>query len=221
MKKFLLINIVLLISIFNAYNCHSSLGKLLKQSWRWRSYDVNDGLPSKNIYNLIVTPKGSIWAVTGKGLCYFNNYYWVTVGAGQNFNKPWLKVKHDQNDGIFCIDYSYKMYHFTNTKIDSFDFKYHNKHINIIDVAVRAGNKILFTGFYYNDPDAYMFQKFEDKITLIENSKISLFKKNINSSKLISSNNYGVYLVKDSILKFVNNNSKVIYTNPNYDYSEF
>jgi signal transduction histidine kinase/ligand-binding sensor domain-containing protein len=223
MKKIILINIILIINIFNAFNCNSQLNELLKQSWRWRSYDVNDGLPSKNIYDLIVTPKGPIWAVTGKGICYFNDYYWVTVGSEQTFNKPWLRTNNDQNDGLYCIDYFYKMYHITKTKIDSTDFKYNNKHINILDVAAKDSNKIIFTGFFDNDTIVYMFQKTDNNITIIENEKMNCFGKVstlgkiLNMNVLISSNNYGVYLVNDSLLKFIDESSKVIFSDPNLD----
>ena len=44
---------------------------------QYRNYDVNDGLPSSQIYEIIEDSKGYIWFGTDRGLVRYNGYEFV------------------------------------------------------------------------------------------------------------------------------------------------
>ncbi|MBK7258545.1 MAG: PAS domain S-box protein [Ignavibacteriae bacterium] len=51
-------------------------GSALRESWRWRWFSVEAGLPSATIDKIIETPAGELWVLTRAGMAWYNGNYW-------------------------------------------------------------------------------------------------------------------------------------------------
>lgn len=73
----------------------------LHDSWRWRKFSAESGLPSIRVLDLVETNYGVPWANTSLGLAWFNGYFWVPV-AGQNGITRHLvnSIVPDDNDSV-------------------------------------------------------------------------------------------------------------------------
>ena len=93
---------------------------LIAQSPYFKNYTVKDGLPSKEVYEVIQDSKGYIWMATDHGIAKFNGYgfkiFNITNGLPDNsildiyedyHHRIWCatstgKMAYIQNDSIFC-----------------------------------------------------------------------------------------------------------------------
>lgn len=48
----------------------------LHESWRWRWFGVEAGLPAASIDRFIETPAGELWVLTRAGMAWYNGSYW-------------------------------------------------------------------------------------------------------------------------------------------------
>ena len=46
------------------------------QAWRWIRFDTEEGLPANNIYHIVQTEDGTVWANTARGLAWYDGYVW-------------------------------------------------------------------------------------------------------------------------------------------------
>lgn len=51
------------------------------QSYAYKQYTINDGLPSNHVYHVVEDAMGYIWAATDQGLARYDGYEWVTYGV--------------------------------------------------------------------------------------------------------------------------------------------
>ena len=56
----------------------------LNEAWRWAHYGVEAGLPSEQVYDLVETSDGLVWANTLKGLAWYDGFRWHAVGHAEN-----------------------------------------------------------------------------------------------------------------------------------------
>jgi PAS domain S-box-containing protein len=48
----------------------------LHESWRWRLFTAESGLPSNTVYDVIEHPNGTVWANTHRGLAWYDGFRW-------------------------------------------------------------------------------------------------------------------------------------------------
>jgi|GEM_PF-3419651 len=51
----------------------------VQDSWRWTSFGKAEGLPSVRVLAIKETAGGKVWAVTQRGLAYYDGYFWTPV----------------------------------------------------------------------------------------------------------------------------------------------
>ncbi len=59
-----------------SFHAEPTLEGSIEEIWRWRNYDVSDGLPSDEAVQVTESASGRIWALTAKGLAWFDGYAW-------------------------------------------------------------------------------------------------------------------------------------------------
>ena len=71
------------------------LSQALQETWRWVQFGELDGLPSKDVSQIVETDDGTIWANTAAGLAWFDGFQWhssncpsFTPSAGQRLIQP-------------------------------------------------------------------------------------------------------------------------------------
>ena len=50
-----------------------------QESWRWAHFTTESGLPSDQVYCIVETPAGTIWAGTERGLAWFDHFGWNAI----------------------------------------------------------------------------------------------------------------------------------------------
>jgi PAS domain S-box-containing protein len=60
----------------------------MDESWRWSRFTTTSGLPSDNIGSVVETSDGTVWAVTAKGLAWFDDYHWHAMGPAEGVTVP-------------------------------------------------------------------------------------------------------------------------------------
>ena len=51
------------------------------EAWRWVKYTTQHGLPSNFVTDLLLAADGTLWAVTNRGLAYYDGYGWVGIDS--------------------------------------------------------------------------------------------------------------------------------------------
>ncbi|MBI3578849.1 MAG: hypothetical protein HY089_05485 [Ignavibacteriales bacterium] len=51
----------------------------LRETWRWTRFTTVSGLPSNQVYDVVETSDGVIWAATERGLAWYDNFRWHRV----------------------------------------------------------------------------------------------------------------------------------------------
>ncbi len=57
--------------------------QVFQDQWRWAHFTVDSGLPSNNVLDVVETPAGTVWASTGGGVAWFDEYRWHPMGTEQ------------------------------------------------------------------------------------------------------------------------------------------
>jgi PAS domain S-box-containing protein len=62
------------------------LSEALQEMWRWTNFGERDGLPSNIVSQVVETEDGTIWANTGSGLAWYDDFQWHPIPC-QAFQK--------------------------------------------------------------------------------------------------------------------------------------
>jgi PAS domain S-box-containing protein len=76
----------------------------LHDSWRWRQFTVESGLPSVRVLDLVETKSGIPWANTALGLAWFNGYYWKPISNDKGPTKHIVTaIIPDERDSVIVL----------------------------------------------------------------------------------------------------------------------
>ncbi len=77
-----------------------------QDQWRWAHFTVESGLPSNNVLDVVETPAGTVWASTGGGIAWFDEYRWHPMGAAQGIpeREPSVIATHGDDELWAVVD---------------------------------------------------------------------------------------------------------------------
>lgn len=171
---------------------YAGLEKKLNESWRWRSFDKVSGLPSNHIFNLIETPGGVLWALTPKGMAWYDRFTWRHVPGLDEILEPEVKAAYYGETGLAICSRG-KLYLFDTSASQKREAIFDNKDL-FIQKAVHYGWKSLL--LLARDPDSA-----ESNIFLVQGDKIGRYPLPANIGKIVD-----VYRTGDDNLWIVTGN---------------
>ena len=80
----------------------ASLIESLAETWRWRSFDTAEGLPSNSIHALYQDREQFIYAATDRGICRYNFWKWKPVKTAGVF-VPGDRVRFVEAAGVLYV----------------------------------------------------------------------------------------------------------------------
>ncbi|MFT5819397.1 MAG: hypothetical protein ACI8ZM_000620 [Crocinitomix sp.] len=118
---------LLIFSYLIVFSVNSLVHELKPQ---YRNYDVNDGLPSSQIYEIIEDSKGYIWFGTDRGLVRYNGYEFETFTVSDGLTSNVVYHLNEGPDGtIYCYNQDQKINYFRNNKFH--EFKYNDSLVKL------------------------------------------------------------------------------------------
>ncbi|TAK62215.1 MAG: hypothetical protein EPO24_05125, partial [Bacteroidetes bacterium] len=121
-----------------------------EEEWRWAHFTTESGLPSNRVNQILEGADGTIWAVTAKGIVWFNGYTWKKIedNNGQfNFDNASMTTGiHDSM--LIIIDGN--IFRATRNNVRQIDF-----HYQILYLAIFQ-NQIYFSD---NNLSLYRYDK--------------------------------------------------------------
>ena len=80
--------------------------QVFQDQWRWAHFTVDSGLPSNNVLDVVETPAGTVWASTGGGVAWFDEYRWHPMGAAQGIpeREPEVIATHGDDQLWVVVD---------------------------------------------------------------------------------------------------------------------
>lgn len=118
----------LLIQIFLVITLVFSLSTLFAQNPEpvYRRYNVDNGLPSSQVYHVFQDSKGYIWFATGNGVSRYDGYKFENFDLQSGLvDNDVFEIYEDYKHRIWFIPMSGRLCYFENNKIIS--YKYNNK----------------------------------------------------------------------------------------------
>jgi len=77
--------------------------KALEESWRWRRFDIEDGLSSNSIWALHQDRYNNIYAATDKGLCRYNLFEWNALENIEPFDGGEVTRFVEGNRALYAV----------------------------------------------------------------------------------------------------------------------
>ncbi|GEM_PF-638356 len=68
--------VVLATFLFVSPAASNSQLEMFHESWRWRLFTVESGLPSNTVYDVVEHSNGTVWANTHRGLAWYDGFRW-------------------------------------------------------------------------------------------------------------------------------------------------
>lgn len=164
--RFLLFLCYILVSTFS-----------FSQNYLFKEYDVNDGLPSSQVYDIHQDKNGYIWFATDRGLARFNGYEFEKYGVKDGLpGNVILTFSPQLNGDVWCSTFNQKLFYFKED-FDGFHAYQHNtvfanyfKHPSqrIENVYIDQNNNV----------NIGTVGPLSDRIIISPSGKINLFKTN-------------------------------------------
>lgn len=112
------------------------------QEPHYRNYDIEDGLPSNEIYHVIQDKKGFIWIATDKGVSRFDGYEFENFGLEDGLpDNTIFEIYEDYKGRIWFISFSLKLSYYYKGEIHIYPF---NASITEQFYKNRVQNKLSF-----------------------------------------------------------------------------
>ena len=119
------------------------------QSFHFRQYSVNDGLPASQTYDLLEDSKGYIWIGTENGVSRFNGYEFTNYGTEDGLtNDVVFRLSEDYQGRIWCGTYLNNLCYFEGDSIYAFE---HNDQLTDL-----VGLSVVRT-FHVSDDDSVRY----------------------------------------------------------------
>jgi Histidine kinase/Y_Y_Y domain len=195
------------------------------QDFFYKTFDVNDGLPSTTLYRCVEDNKGFMWILTSNGVSKFDgsNFRNFTTKDGLPKNNIW-NVEIDYKNRIWLGGYYKGLYYIEN---DTVKFIKNSKKISDKGVILFAKQENDTCYFYERMTEGSCFYLDPKKNELIKTSQFANInlnnhrcsyvvscKENFNnllvSYKPSQLNNYSFFPKMDSLVYIYNNNKKVV-----------
>lgn len=179
-------------------------GTLLSQSFVFKNYTTEDGLPSSETYSFAQDEKGYMWVATDRGLAKFDGYGFKTYTTNDGVpDNTIFEISKDHKNRLWFKGFSSQTGYYKN---DSFyNYKYNDSISKILPSE-------LINYFTVDKDDNIWFSKFRHSKELF--SKDLCFLTKINANGVIDTS-YNVY-DKGKKAIFIANNGKAVVTGDLY-----
>lgn len=172
------------------------------QQYNFKHYNVDNGLPSSEVYHVLQDTKGFIWFATDNGVSRYNGYEFRNYSVADGLpDETVFEIYEDYSGKIWFIPLSGKLSYFFNDSIHIY------KYNSLLRAQFKKYSVPIKKGFYVDSLNSVYYADISNGIINI-NAKgqlVSVPKQqiiNINSNALINSS-----VIFDSI--FINTNSTI------------
>jgi ligand-binding sensor domain-containing protein len=91
------------------------------QTYIYKNFSVDEGLPSSEVYDIYQDKLGYIWFATDKGLSRYNGYEFENFTTKDGLPGNTILDFYPQDNGkVYCYEYHSKSLFYFNTKFDGF-----------------------------------------------------------------------------------------------------
>jgi hypothetical protein len=140
---------------------------LFSQDPFYKHYNVDNGLPSNEVYHAIQDSKGYIWFATDNGVSRYNGYEFKNYSEKEGLaGNVIFYMYEDYKQRIWFVSYSKQLSYFENDSI------YHYKYNYLIDNNLRNDNIFLTTSFYVDSTEKVWFGTYSQGIFCIDKNGI-------------------------------------------------
>ena len=123
----------------------------VQDSWCWTSFGKAEGLPAVRVLALKETAGGKVWAVTQRGLAYYDGYFWAPVAlaiSGLTYNRATIATCGSDH---VLVQMGQQVYIGNEQGFSAVRFPAYNGHIELSGVAALAEGR----GLVRNDGKLY------------------------------------------------------------------
>ncbi len=112
------------------------------QQYQFHNYEVEDGLPSSEVYHVYQDSEGYIWIATNMGVSRFDGYEFKNYDLEDGLpNNTIFEIYEDYKGRIWFLSYSMKLSYYYNDSIHTYE---HNDVISDYFIKDRVFNKLSF-----------------------------------------------------------------------------
>ena len=130
----------------------------------YRSYGVNDGLPSSQVYMSLQDKKGYMWFCTDRGVTRFNGYQFETFptrnGVGRN---AVFRIQLDDLDRVWYSIFDKRWFYFENNQF--IEYPFNNIIDSLVDGPIRRAQII---GFHMDRVQSVWFSYYKMNLDSLE-----------------------------------------------------
>ena len=125
------------------------------QSYSYRHFTVEDGLPTSEVFQVFQDSKGYIWIATNNGVCRYDGYEFKTFTKADGLpDDTVLEIYEDHKNRIWFIPHSVKLSYYFNDSI--IEYKYNDA----IQKLVKGNGVPEKLMFYVDSIDNIYMEKF-------------------------------------------------------------
>src|SRR5574343_38814 len=136
--------ILLFTFIFTSIYSFSQLEKKLNKQCRWTHFTTNDCLPSNNIRGIIVTPDGTVYAHSLKGISWYDGYKWNFIKGSEKISSEYNQHQFSfLSDSNYCIKYDKSIYIVSKYNIKNNIIFTNNNNYNKLNIIPYTSNRYL------------------------------------------------------------------------------
>lgn len=141
-----------LIAIFSFLLAFSVQGIAASDSMRFIHYDINNGMPSNNVYSVVKDNKGYIWFATDRGAARYNGYSFrnFDVGSGLPASDVW-QLYPDSHGRLWAFTFGYRFGYIKDGKYKAINFKTDDRIITPYGLTEINGMVVFFNGSTANE----------------------------------------------------------------------
>lgn len=97
------------------------------QSYIYKEFGLNEGLPSSQVYNIYQDKNGIIWFATDRGIANYNGYEFKQFGINDGvINNVILDFHPQKNGDIYCTTFDNQLFYFNENFNGFTPYKYNN-----------------------------------------------------------------------------------------------
>ena len=194
-RIFLILSLVVLWSTTYLF----AQSSLYNEPWRWAHFSTNEGLPSNRVLGILEQPNGVAWVNTSDGLAYFNNFYWIRMGASKGVPEKRADIFLLNHDGNVVAYLDGKIFVGNSEGFKSYVLRYNGVTVQPYNIASYGNHQYLAI---HPDEKLYVWN---DDFTQCKPYESVLPKEpvyrvwNTESGNVWIESRYGLYCIEDEI----------------------
>lgn len=184
----------------------NNLLEKINYNWRWVHFDKTSGLQGDKVSNVLVATDGTVWAISNKGMYYYDNYIWHFVRDEYGFLYQLSQLACPDGKSGLVLFHQNSIYNFTKNGIIKDSITNIEANFKINNIKLISENKYL--ALIKNNANGII------KLGMIQNKKFNIINSPNQestedlSTRLFYDNNQNIYFqIKNQLYKFDKNNT--------------